>query len=65
MIPQQTIDRVIETIAERYRPQKIILFGSYASGNPGRASDLDLFVIKETAYLTQGSSEKRRVLWRP
>ena len=49
MIPQQTIDRVIETIAGKYRPQKIILFGSHASGNPGRGSDLDLFVIKETA----------------
>ena len=28
--------------------ERIILFGSYAAGNPNDDSDLDLFVIKET-----------------
>jgi predicted nucleotidyltransferase len=27
-------------------PDKVILFGSYANGNPGEDSDLDLLVIK-------------------
>jgi len=29
-------------------PQKIILFGSYARGNPTEDSDIDLLIIKET-----------------
>jgi predicted nucleotidyltransferase len=32
-------------IAEEYSPQRIILFGSYARGNPGPDSDVDLLVI--------------------
>ena len=32
-----------------FNPEKIILFGSYAWGNPTADSDLDLCVIKETA----------------
>ncbi len=31
-----------------YKPDRIILFGSYASGNPTRESDVDLVVIKKT-----------------
>ena len=32
-------------IAEEYKPRRIILFGSYAYGNPGPDSDVDLLVI--------------------
>ncbi len=32
-------------IAERFRPDKIILFGSYAYGQPHEDSDVDLLVI--------------------
>lgn len=32
-----------------YNPEKIILFGSYASGKPGEYSDVDLIVIKKTS----------------
>ncbi len=31
-----------------YKPERIILFGSYASGKPTRNSDVDLVVIKKT-----------------
>jgi predicted nucleotidyltransferase len=34
---------VTETIVERFRPKRIILFGSHARGRAGPASDLDLF----------------------
>lgn len=33
---------------EPYKPEKIILFGSYASGKPHEESDVDLLVIKRT-----------------
>ena len=36
-------------IAKEFGPEKIILFGSYAWGKPGPDSDVDLFIIKNTA----------------
>lgn len=35
-------------LIKNYRPQKIILFGSFANGSPRPSSDLDLAIIKET-----------------
>ena len=35
-------------IAEEFRPQKIVLFGSYAYGTPNEDSDVDLLVIMPT-----------------
>jgi uncharacterized protein len=42
-------DTYILQIVERIKqeqPEKIILFGSYAYGNPDKESDIDLFIIK-------------------
>jgi len=33
-IPKKAIDDVVRQIAEKFKPQKIILFGSYARGHP-------------------------------
>lgn len=44
-IPQKAIDEVVRQIAEKFRPQKIILFGSYARGKPRPESDVDLLVV--------------------
>ena len=48
MITQTQIDEVVEAIVQFYRPEKIILFGSYATGMAKEDSDLDLAVIKTT-----------------
>ncbi len=32
-------------IVENFHPQKVILFGSYASGKPNEDSDIDLLVV--------------------
>ena len=44
--------RMIKTMADeivrKFRPQRIILFGSYAEGKPTVDSDVDLLVIMET-----------------
>lgn len=37
--------RYARRIVERFRPEKIILFGSYAYGRPHADSDVDLLVI--------------------
>jgi predicted nucleotidyltransferase len=40
--------QVVETIRDRYEPEKIILFGSRVWGEADDESDLDLLVIKES-----------------
>src|ERR1700716_3401968 len=42
------IRRFARRIAERFQPDKIILFGSYAYGKPHEESDVDLLVIMRT-----------------
>src|SRR5438128_7116887 len=44
-IPLTAIRRFARQIAERFRPERIILFGSYAYGKPHNESDVDLLVI--------------------
>ena len=45
MIDAAQIRRVSEEIARRFRPERIILFGSYAYGIPTEDSDVDLLVV--------------------
>ena len=47
-IPVAAIRRFARRIAERFQPDKIILFGSYAYGKPHEESDVDLLVIMRT-----------------
>ncbi len=44
-IPMAVIRRYARRIGERFQPDKIILFGSYAYGTPHADSDVDLLVI--------------------
>src|SRR5689334_19418540 len=44
-IPMRVIRRYARAIAEEFRPEKIILFGSYAYGTPHEDSDVDLLVV--------------------
>ena len=50
---REIISEVVEKIKKEYKPEKIILFGSYAYGTPTEDSDIDLFIVKET--------DKRRI----
>lgn len=50
-----------ELIKERFTPLKIILFGSYAYGNPKEESDIDLLVIMETKEHYPKESAKIRL----
>ena len=50
------IEKLIPEIVERLKPlkpDKIILFGSYAYGEPTEESDIDLFLIKNDLPLDQ------------
>ncbi len=44
----EDIAYVRDAIVKAYRPEKIILFGSAASGDAREDSDLDLLIIKRT-----------------
>jgi predicted nucleotidyltransferase len=48
MIGTDKISEIENKIASGYSPDKIILFGSYATGNSTDDSDLDLLIIKDT-----------------
>src|SRR5579872_5223571 len=44
-VPMRVIRRFARQVAERFRPDKIILFGSYAYGTPHADSDVDVLVV--------------------
>jgi predicted nucleotidyltransferase len=44
-IPLSAIRRYARKVAERFQPECIILFGSYAYGRPHADSDVDLLVV--------------------
>ena len=48
MITQEQISVVVSRIVENINPEKVILFGSYAYGQPDENSDLDILVVKDT-----------------
>lgn len=64
MITQNIIEEVIILLKKHINPQKIILFGSYAYGNPNEHSDLDLFLIKDinTKDVRKQRLQARKVL---
>ena len=44
-VPMRVIRRFARRVAERFDPDKIILFGSYAYGTPHADSDVDILVV--------------------
>ena len=45
MVTRRQIKAYVTAVARRFHPQRIILFGSYAYGQPTRDSDVDLLVV--------------------
>jgi predicted nucleotidyltransferase len=46
---EDVLQGIVEKLRVGYAPQKVILFGSYASGTSHPDSDLDLLIIKDTS----------------
>jgi predicted nucleotidyltransferase len=44
-VPKSAIRRFAREVAEKFHPEKIILFGSHAYGKPHADSDVDILVI--------------------
>ena len=45
MVERSEIEDLAGRIAKEFKPERIILFGSYASGAPSPDSDVDLLVV--------------------
>lgn len=57
-ITKKIIREAIKDAIAEIRPEKVILFGSYAYGSPNRDSDVDLLFIKDS-----GLSGLKRYCW--
>jgi len=56
-VTEALLKEVTDKIVRALKPEKIFLFGSYAYGNPGKDSDVDLLIIMESSE----RSAKRRI----
>lgn len=45
---KKLLSKVVEKLISKYKPLSIILYGSYAQGNPTEDSDIDLLILKNT-----------------
>lgn len=57
---EKTINEIITTI-KPLKPEKVILFGSYAWGEPDKDSDIDLYVVTNDDFVPQNYNEKMSV----
>jgi predicted nucleotidyltransferase len=48
-VPMAVIRQFARAVAERFQPEKIILFGSHAYGTPHADSDVDILVVMPVA----------------
>lgn len=58
------IEELKPLIIERLKPlnpDKIILFGSYAYGNPTEESDIDLYIVTNDDFIPQTWREKSEI----
>jgi predicted nucleotidyltransferase len=61
-VPLHAIRKLAREIAGQFRPEKIILFGSYAYGSPHADSDVDLLVIMPARNMIDQAVRIRRAL---
>lgn len=57
-LPESIKKRIVSKITEKFKVKNIILFGSYAQGNAGKDSDIDILVLLNENGITQTYMEK-------
>lgn len=65
MISMRSIREFSRRIAAEFGPERIVLFGSYASGKPTPDSDVDLLVVMPFEGKSVNKSVEMRVKLRP
>jgi predicted nucleotidyltransferase len=58
------IDKIVERITKEYQPKKVILFGSYAYGEPTEDSDIDILIVTQERLNHEETYKIRRELLR-
>lgn len=57
----EDIKKEIIVCLKPLNPEKIILFGSFARGNPDKNSDIDLYVVTSDNYMPRNWTEKSEI----
>ena len=58
------LEPYLRLLVERFHPEQVILFGSYAYGQPTEHSDFDLLVVRRNIVSeNQSNLEIRRAFW--
>src|SRR6266404_5180262 len=58
------LEPYLRVIVERFHPEKVILFGSQAYGEPTEHSDVDLLIVRSGIVSeNQSNLEIRRAFW--
>ncbi len=65
LIEMEQIEALARLIGKLYKPEQVILFGSYAEGRPHGHSDVDLCIIKQTELPPIERGYELRKLLRP
>lgn len=66
MITMEQIQSVVNQIVELFQPERVILFGSHAYGEPTSESDVDLLVIMPfTGSVIEQMCRIRRLIQKP
>jgi uncharacterized protein len=57
------LEGIVRTIVRRYKPLRVVLFGSFARGDYNAASDVDIFLLVPDAadWLERGIEFKRLI----
>lgn len=58
----EDIQDLVDDIAQQFRPEKVILFGSHARGDAGPDSDVDLLVVMP--HEEHASRKAAEITWR-
>ena len=48
MLTERQLQDIVDRVVERFDPERVILFGSYARGDARDDSDVDLLVVADT-----------------
>jgi predicted nucleotidyltransferase len=59
-VPMRVIRRFARQVAERFHPEKVILFGSHAYGTPHADSDVDILVVMPARNAHEQAGRIRR-----
>ena len=64
-VTRKQINAVVRKIVDEFNPEKVILFGSYACGQPNRNSDVDLLIVKDLKQSSVREAAQILKAWRP